>query len=220
MTKYERDWDTYSAAWKGGSGQHLGDEWGDEAFTQIMVQRFCLPYLGEDTCVLEIGPGGGKYSVVLVERCKRLTIADVSQAMLDRTARRLKGWDRVTYVKLNGLDFEGVAGEAFDFVFSFDVFVHLDTEDIFCYLSEIKRMLKPHGVAAIHFANLLSPVGWDKFVKEAPRNRAEKKQIGRFNFVTPQIIEKFLHELTFAIVAIETEINGRDFMAVFRKHGA
>jgi hypothetical protein len=72
-------------------------------------------------------------------------------------------------------------------------------------------------MAVIHFANLLSPYGWEKFVQEAGVNRGEQKQVGRFNFLTPQIIERFLEELKFRIDRIDTEINGRDFIAVFAR---
>lgn len=216
-TLYERSWDAYSAGWEERAGRHLGDKWGSETFTQAIFERFCLPYLGDDKAVLEIGPGGGKYSVLLAPRCKVLYAADVSQAMLDRTARRLKGCDRVQYVKLNGLDYSGVPADSFDVVFSFDAFVHLDTEEIFWNLKEIQKVLKPGGMAVIHFANLLSPYGWEKFVQEAGVNRGEQKQVGRFNFLTPQIIERFLEELKFRIDRIDTEINGRDFIAVFAR---
>jgi len=221
VTRYQVAWNAYARDWEQGpcyqKGGHLGDEWGTKEFANGIFGRFCLPYLGNQAVVLEIGPGGGKYSVKLAPKCHALYCADVSEEMLKRTAKRLKDYGHATFVKVDGFDLHQFEKDFFGFVFSFDVFVHLDIEDIFCYLREIWRILKPAGISVIHLANLLSAGGWQKFVLEAEFNRAEFKQPGRFGFITPQIAEKFLLELGFELMAIDTEINKRDFMVVFRK---
>ncbi|PYM90302.1 MAG: hypothetical protein DME04_23150 [Candidatus Rokuibacteriota bacterium] len=221
VTRYQTAWNAYARGWEQGpchqEGGHLGDEWGTREFEKGIFTRFCSPYLENHAVVLEIGPGGGKYSAMLAPKCRELYCADVAEEMLKRTAERLKEHGHVAFVKVDGFDLHQFEKDFFDFVFSFDVFVHLDIEDIFCYLREIWRVLKPGCVSVIHLASLLSTGGWQKFVAEADLNRAQFKQAGRFGFITPQIAEKFLMELGFEIVAIDTEINRRDFVVVFRK---
>ena len=48
------------------------------------------------------------------------------------------------------MDLNGVPSEVVDFVWSYDVFVHLDPECVQGYLREIYRVLKSGGVAVIH----------------------------------------------------------------------
>ncbi|RYY83850.1 class I SAM-dependent methyltransferase [archaeon] len=44
----------------------------------------------------------------------------------------------------------------FDFIYSFDVFPHVDTHGIFSYLKEIFKALKPEGLAFFSTSNLLA----------------------------------------------------------------
>jgi hypothetical protein len=49
-----------------------------------------------------------------------------------------------------------------DFVFSFDSLVHVETDAMFGYISELARILKPGAVAFLHHSNLAdAPEIWD-----------------------------------------------------------
>lgn len=217
--RYEEHWDDYSKWWDSSPYSKeftfLGDEWATREFDQWIFQEFFKPYIINESKVMEIGCGGGKFSVMIAPFCKKLICADISQEMLNRTSQRLSNFTNVEYLKLDGKDFKGVKSESLDFVFSYDVFVHLDVEDIFCYLRDIKRMLKKGGRAAIHFANILTEEGWRQFVSEVEYSRQEPKPLGRFCYLTPEYANHMITKLGFTI--IENRDTGRDFIVVFSK---
>jgi ubiquinone/menaquinone biosynthesis C-methylase UbiE len=132
----------------------LGEEWtASEPWKQAMVDDVLLPTIPAGGTVLEIGPGGGRWSVVLQPRSERLILVDVAQRPLDLVAERLGGAGNVEYVLTSGSELVGVGDASVDAVWSFDVFVHLAPVDQAGYLGEIARALRPGGVAAIHHAD-------------------------------------------------------------------
>jgi ubiquinone/menaquinone biosynthesis C-methylase UbiE len=103
--------------------------------------------------VLEIGPGGGRWSVVLAPRSERLILVDVAQRPLELVRERLADAGNVEFVLTDGSALVGVSDASVDAVWSFDVFVHIAPGDQAGYVAEIARVLKPGGVAAIHHAD-------------------------------------------------------------------
>ncbi len=59
------------------------------------------------------------------------------------------------YYVNGGKDLEDISSNSKDFIFSWDSFVHMSENVIQSYLHEIKRTLKPGGVAFIHHSNLV-----------------------------------------------------------------
>ena len=132
----------------------LGEEWtASEAWKQALVDEVLLPTIPAGGTVLEIGPGGGRWSVVLAPRAERLILVDVAQRPLELVRERLAGAGNVDYVLTDGSALTGVADAVVDAVWSFDVFVHVAPADQAAYLGEIARVLRPGGVAAIHHAD-------------------------------------------------------------------
>ncbi len=219
-THYETGWDTYAEIWESSvrkvGMQYLGDEWGSSDLTNAIIHQYVKPHLQADAIVLEIGCGSGKFSEKLSSLCKLLICADVSEKMIEMARHRLQWLTNIQFEKLNGLDLNQLASESVDFVFAFDCFVHIEIEDAYCYLQEIKRVLTPGGVGLLHFANLNSEGGWNKFTTEAPLNRGNQKHFDRFCFLTWEIVEKFFHSLDLKIVASQRE-PWRDILVVFEK---
>src|SRR5678809_359004 len=160
-THYEQVWDDYSRWWDSAAGlagkhQYLGDEWGDDQWVTSLLERFAFPNLSSRSTLLEIGPGGGRYTSHLASRCSLLICLDVSGLMLERVRRRLGNRKQCCFLKGNGHDLAGVKNGLVDFVWSSNVFLQLEFEDIASYLAEIKRVLKPGGRAAIQYATISS----------------------------------------------------------------
>src|SRR5262245_22021727 len=94
--RYARDWNTYSDRWQQHYGErfgHLGDEWCDDGTPERAAETRWFgatvqPWLRPDSRVVEIGPGGGKWSVRIAPKVGSLTVFDVAQNMLDRTIAR------------------------------------------------------------------------------------------------------------------------------------
>jgi SAM-dependent methyltransferase len=140
--------------WNRWDWSKLGEEWtASEEWKQALVDEVLLPTIPAEGTVVEIGPGGGRWSVILQPRSERLVLVDVAQRPLDLVAERLGDAPNVEYVLTAGSVIAGVADASVDAVWSFDVFVHIAPGDQAGYLSEIGRVLRPGGVAAIHHAD-------------------------------------------------------------------
>jgi SAM-dependent methyltransferase len=122
-----------------------GDEWAET------VERFIIPWtldgidLGDD--VLEVGPGPGRTTDVLLRMAPRLTAAEVDPDLAARLARRLAGTG-VEVVHADGTDMPFPAGR-FSSALSFTMLHHVPSaarQDRL--LAEVARVLRPGGVLA------------------------------------------------------------------------
>jgi len=131
-----------------------GEEWNaSESWKEALIEDVMLPVIPTGGTVLEIGPGGGRWSVVLAPRAKKLIVVDVAQKPLEVVAERLGDADNLECLLSDGASLAGVDDHSVDSIWSFDVFVHIRPRDQAAYLSEIARVLKPGGVAAIHHSD-------------------------------------------------------------------
>lgn len=153
--------------WTGWDWSRLGEEWtASPEWKQALIDDVLLPTIPPGGTVLEIGPGGGRWSAVLAPRAERLVLADVTPRVLDVCRERLGDLPHVSYVLSAGCDLPGVEDGSVDAVWSFDVFVHVAPLDQAGYLDELARVLRRGGVAAIHHADgrnngaLPSRAGW------------------------------------------------------------
>jgi SAM-dependent methyltransferase len=134
------------------SGQ--GEDWTEsEPWKDGLVEEVMLPLIPPGGTVLEIGPGAGRWSIILAPRAERLIVVDVAQKPLEVVAERLAGAPNLECVLSDGASLAGVDDDSVDSVWSFDVFVHIRPRDQAAYLAEIARVLRPGGVAAIHHAD-------------------------------------------------------------------
>lgn len=142
-----RRWSTYD--WRG-----RGEEWSaSPEWKRALIDDVLECWIPRNAAVLEIGPGAGRWSEVLVSRASKLVLVDVSQLLLDMCRERFRDYVSIEYVLSTGSDLPGVQDGSIDAVWSFDVFVHLAPRDQAAYLSEIGRVLAPGGTAVLHHAN-------------------------------------------------------------------
>lgn len=103
-----------------------------------------------DAQVLEIGPGSGYYSVEVARRIPdgALTLLDIQQEMLEKSASKLKAAGITNFFTkqsdAKSLPFEN---GAFDALFLVTVFGEIDARESF--LQEAARVLKENGVLSI-----------------------------------------------------------------------
>lgn len=189
--RYATDWNTYSAFWDeqyGGRYQHLGDEWCDDGTADRAHERRVMglvePWLHSGTRALEIGPGGGKWTVRLAPRVSSLVVFDVAEAMLERTKRRCEaeGFRHVSFVLGDGNALSGLADESLDLVFSYDVFVHIALEDTVAYIDDLARVLTPGGVAIVHHAVAGTNASWDRIESHNDWYRDRGNTLGQYYY--------------------------------------
>jgi SAM-dependent methyltransferase len=142
----------------------VGDEWGRQKDVDAIVAEYILPFVSSESLVGEIGCGGGRIARRVVDSVRILYCTDISERMLQH-CRRFVTSPHAKFVLLNDAELPESWASQLDFIYAFDVFLHLDLYVQWKYVKEICRVLRPGGRAFLHTTNLTSDSGWDNFVK-------------------------------------------------------
>ncbi len=215
-------WNGYSRRWDETVRPHidgdiLGEEWAPPDHTRYVFERFAAPYLRPDARVVEIGPGGGKFSRLLIERCRELVLVDISREMLARANRACGGRAREVLVedgRLAALETAGV-----DLVFSYDVFIHLESEEVLRYLAEVNRVLRQGGIFSIHTSNFESRWGLHSYLQQLGHgmHRIGSRYGGRMYPLTPTILRRLAEHSGFAVADRHANPKDKDILYALRK---
>ena len=153
-----RLWDTYDWSQK-------GEEWTLDARTrgldpvswkESLINDMMFKYINKNATILEIGIGAGRWSELLQPLANRLILTDISKTCLDICQQRFKRHNNIEYHLIEKcLDFIG--DHTIDYIWSYDVFVHINPSDVEKYVADISRILRADGYAIIHHSgNYLS----------------------------------------------------------------
>jgi SAM-dependent methyltransferase len=235
-------WDAYARAWRperfapgpGDRTEFLGDEWTHERpgpgvttyglpaaaledFAGYLSRELLDPHLPSPARAgLEIGPGGGRLTELLLPRAEVLHVAEPSLEMIAHLRRRFPDAPTLRIHHTDGRTLPALAPGSLDFVASLDVFVHFDPQLVFWYLRQLTGLLAPGGVGVIHYANTLTQGGFEEFVTALePRLRGERP-LGAFGVLTPELMMRFAEALGLELVCADTGALPRDAVAVFR----
>lgn len=147
------------ATWDGAyDWKQLGHEWsGPWGGSEAMFFATLMPRLAgvlPAQAVLEIAPGHGRCTDILLRFCRRYRGVDLSAQCVAFCRTRFHGRPDTEFLVNDGRSLAGVADQRFDLVFSFDSLVHADLDAIGEYIPAIITLLKPGGVAFLHHSNL------------------------------------------------------------------
>lgn len=151
-----------------------GDEWQGQAaycgvdyktWKQSLANHILFPYLNQNYHVLEIAPGHGRWSALMADRVKELTLIDLGDKNIAFCRERFKNFDHINYITNDGKTLPDIKDESVDLVWSYDSFVHMAKTEIDSYFSEIERVLRPGGKAVIHHANRANAFLWLGFIR-------------------------------------------------------
>jgi len=104
--------------------------------------------------VLEIAPGRGRWTQFLQAQCASLIGIDLAPSCVEYCKKRFRDYANLEFQVNDGLMLPMVDDRSIDFAFSFDSLVHVESNAVSSYVSELARVLKPGGVAFIHHSNL------------------------------------------------------------------
>lgn len=222
-----KGWENYARRFKAAPGNHLGDEWNEPEVYGIDVppdqivptldRTVFAPFLGTPDVILEIGPGGGRLTQILLPKCRKVLAADTSPTMLSMLKERFPASPRLEPVLLNGRGLDPIRDDTVDAAFSFDVFVHLEPWDIFNYLCEIKRVLKPGGKALIHHSNTFSDLGWKRFVGDTAQQVNVPKVWGTLSFMTPEVFKELSERAGLRYLGCDVDSVRRDCISFLER---
>jgi ubiquinone/menaquinone biosynthesis C-methylase UbiE len=104
---------------------------------------------------LEIGCGPGRLMRPMSRHFQEIHGVDVSDEMVARAKEKLSDIPNAHPHATDGASLAQFADESFDFVYSYAVFQHIPSREVvFQYLSELRRVLKPGGLARLQFNGL------------------------------------------------------------------
>lgn len=151
-----------------------GDEWDGQArfcnqpydrWKKSLVDVFIAPNLSENSIVLEIAPGHGRWSKEIVGLCRELILVDLSPSCIEFCQKLFASYNHVRYLTNDGKSLTGVEDNCVDFIWSYDSFVHMEKDVIESYLREIQRVLKGGGKAIIHHPGRKHAFLWLGFLR-------------------------------------------------------
>jgi cyclopropane fatty-acyl-phospholipid synthase-like methyltransferase len=156
--------------------------------------------------VLELGCGVGRIGYWLAPQVSHWHGVDISQNMLEVARARLAGRGNFGLDVLTRSDLKMLEDASFDAAYSIAVFIHMDKEDLYLYLRELKRVLKPGGRLFFDTWNLAHPIGLRRFQFEVSTyeraDQRERKDVARNQFSTPQEIDIYLRAAGFEVMRL------------------
>lgn len=127
-----------------------GEEWSiSPAWKESVIRHLLRPNVPEQCDVVEIGPGGGRWTEELIARCRKVTAIDISETCIAECKLRFRDAKNAEFIVGSGSDLKPVADASVDAVWSFDVFVHINKPEFSNYAREFARVLRPGGRGVI-----------------------------------------------------------------------
>jgi ubiquinone/menaquinone biosynthesis C-methylase UbiE len=157
------DWSRRGEEWTDNVRDHRGLD--PETWKQRLVREGLERLMPSSGVILEVGPGGGRWTEYLLPRSRRLILVDVAERCLEICRERFEDDPRLAYVHADADAAEfippaSVPDASVDAIWSYDAFVHINPTDTAQYLREFRRILKPGGIAVIHHVGR-TPTEWD-----------------------------------------------------------
>jgi len=187
----------------------------DDQFFEESGKGIAQPILAllgsDDDVVLDLGSGIGRIARHIAPHCGTLWLADISPAMLEMAREQMAACDNLRFAQARATSVPDVADSSIDLVYSVLVLQHVEREDAFCMLREIRRMLRPGGVAFLTFPNLLHDAYLESFVHYAETGEVANR--ARARFYTPAEVDRLVRAAGFSGVEL---VDGRDICVTCR----
>jgi SAM-dependent methyltransferase len=207
-TTYSDFWDTQAStaesaisAVDGSQSEDVVQHTGRWSAAQV---RAALDITPEDD-VLELGCGIGRIGRELAERCRSWTGVDISANMIRHASKRLAALDNVRFHHLQRSSLEMLEDDSVDKAYSIAVFCHMDKEDLYLYMLELFRVVRPGGIIFVETWNLTHPVGWRRWVYEpmvwSRSDQSRRKDVARNQFCTEEEFGLYVTQAGFELLA-------------------
>lgn len=210
-----KDWWTASSANENGaySTTYVADNetdyrsrgWNGDANSYGARQLIEMAGLTSASRVLEVGCGMARVGREMAPRVGEWHGADISANMLEFARTRTSHLANVHLYELSDVSLRAFADASFDFVYITTVLMHLDKEDVYQYLLESHRILKPGAMAFFDTWNLLHPDTHRIWRAIQADNVGTAKLRGRIQFSTASELRRNLDEVGFDLVQFDED---------------
>ncbi len=155
--------------------------------------------------VLELGCGIGRIGRELAPSCRHWTGVDISENMLHHAGERLSHLQNVSFHRLERSKLEMLQDNSIDKAYSIAVFCHMDKEDLYLYMQELNRVVRPGGAIFVETWNLAHPIGWRRWAYEplvwSGAEQGQRKDVARNQFCTAEEFELYVSYAGFETLA-------------------
>lgn len=140
--------------------------------------------------VIELACGKGRHVPYYADKSGNITLVDILDKNISFCKTRFSDYTNIHYYCNDGFSLSDLSSDSYSALFTYDAMVHFEMMDIFHYLKDIHRVLKPGGKALFHHSNNDS---------DYTISFATGKQ-GR-NFMSKNIFAYMSHRAGFKIIA-------------------
>jgi len=136
-----------------------GDEWSDQAefcglayavWKQDLVDAFIVQSIADNSTVLEVAVGHGRWAPFLAQRSRRYIGIDFSPSCVKFFRKRFARLTNADFYITDGRTLSLVTSDSVQSIWSFDSFVHIEPDVTEGYMAEFARILSPGGRCSIH----------------------------------------------------------------------
>jgi SAM-dependent methyltransferase len=104
--------------------------------------------------ILEIAPGFGRWTQFLRNLCDHLVVVDLAERCIEHCRERFAEDTHIEYHVNDGRSLDMLEDGSIDFAFSFDSLVHVESDVLEAYVSQLADKLKPDGIGFMHHSNI------------------------------------------------------------------
>lgn len=133
--------------------------------------------LKQDDEVLEVGSGCGFLSHWVAPNVKHLYCCDISESFLGFAKRECTELTNISFHQIYSTELAFLSDQSVDAIYAHAVFIHLNLFDIYWYMSQFSRVLRPAGRIWIDMANAetLKPASDKYFLEMAQYYKEDPK---------------------------------------------
>jgi ubiquinone/menaquinone biosynthesis C-methylase UbiE len=117
-----------------------------------------LRCLDAEFTVLDLGCGPGRIARLVAPHVRRVVCADVSRFMIDTARTQLVEHSNVDFRLVDGRTLSAFPAATFDVIYSHAVFYLFDLVPALGLIDEMRRVLRPGGMAVISFRTIDQPL--------------------------------------------------------------
>ncbi len=176
---------------------------------QFTAQQVAIALaLNKEDRLLELGCGVGRIGRELAPHCQHWTGVDISEKMILHARERLGQFENVDFHQLSRTSLDVLEDNCLTKAYSVAVLCHMDKEDLYLYLQELHRAVRPGGLIYVETWNLAHPIGWKRWEYEVKNwhgsEQKQRKDVARNQFCTPDEFELYVRHAGFTPLACYT----------------